>query len=73
MLIRSLTSRNGRCKCKPLYTPLELEHQLNDSGASAIVIFANSAHVLEEVVERTSVKHTIITEVGDFYRFPKTS
>jgi long-chain acyl-CoA synthetase len=55
----------------PLYTARELEHQLKDSGARAIVIFANSAHVLEKVKENTSLKHVIVTEVGDFLKFPK--
>lgn len=55
----------------PLYTPRELEHQLKDSGASAIVIFANSAHVLEKVLVHTPVKHVIVTEVGDLLKFPK--
>lgn len=49
----------------PLYTPRELEHQLNDSGASAIVIVSNFAHTLEKVVFRTQVKHVILTRMGD--------
>lgn len=49
----------------PLYTPRELEHQLNDSGASAIVIVSNFAHTLEKVVEKTQVKHVILTRMGD--------
>ena len=49
----------------PLYTPRELEHQLNDSGASAIVIVSNFAHTLEKVVAKTSVKHVILTRLGD--------
>ncbi|KQN53114.1 long-chain fatty acid--CoA ligase [Erwinia sp. B116] len=49
----------------PLYTPRELEHQLNDSGASAIVIVSNFAHTLEKVVARTAVKHVILTRLGD--------
>lgn len=49
----------------PLYTPRELEHQLNDSGASAIVIVSNFAHTLEKVVANTSVKHVILTRLGD--------
>jgi long-chain acyl-CoA synthetase len=49
----------------PLYTPRELEHQLNDSGASAIVIVSNFAHTLEKVVARTQVKHVILTRLGD--------
>lgn len=49
----------------PLYTPRELEHQLNDSGASAIVIVSNFAHTLEKVVAKTTVKHVILTRLGD--------
>ncbi len=49
----------------PLYTPRELEHQLNDSGASAIVIVSNFAHTLEKVVAKTQVKHVILSRLGD--------
>jgi long-chain acyl-CoA synthetase len=56
----------------PLYTARELEYQLNDSGAKAIVIFANSANVLEKVIHRTQLKHVIITEIGDLLGFPKS-
>lgn len=49
----------------PLYTPRELEHQLNDSGASAIVIVSNFAHTLEKVVYSTQVRHVILTRMGD--------
>ncbi len=49
----------------PLYTPRELEHQLNDSGAAAIIIVSNFAHTLEKVVEKTSVQHVILTRMGD--------
>ena len=49
----------------PLYTPRELEHQLVDSGASAIVIVSNFAHTLEKVVRKTPVKHVILTRLGD--------
>jgi len=49
----------------PLYTPRELEHQLCDSGASAIVIVSNFAHTLEKVVSKTQVKHVILTRLGD--------
>lgn len=55
----------------PLYTPRELEHQLKDSGAKAIVIFANSANVLEKIVANTPVKNVIVTEIGDQLKFPK--
>lgn len=49
----------------PLYTPRELEHQLSDSGAVAIVIVSNFAHTLEKVVFKTQVRHVILTRMGD--------
>ncbi|MBR9787264.1 MAG: long-chain-fatty-acid--CoA ligase FadD [Vibrionaceae bacterium] len=48
----------------PLYTPRELEHQLNDSGATAIVIVSNFANTLEQIVDNTSVKHVVLTSLG---------
>jgi long-chain acyl-CoA synthetase len=57
--------------CNPLYTERELEHQLKDSGAEAIVIVENFAHVLAKVIERTPVKHVIVTELGDLLDFAK--
>ncbi|MEY2843380.1 MAG: hypothetical protein RI920_1417, partial [Pseudomonadota bacterium] len=49
----------------PLYTPRELEHQLKDSGAEAIVILENFAVTLQEVVKRTAVKHIVLAAMGD--------
>ncbi|MDQ0043349.1 AMP-binding protein [Variovorax boronicumulans] len=49
----------------PLYTARELEHQLKDSGATAIVILENFASTLEQVIERTPVKHVVMTSMGD--------
>ena len=49
----------------PLYTPRELEHQLKDSGAEAIVILENFAHTLQAVVARTAVKHVVVASMGD--------
>ncbi len=49
----------------PLYTPRELEHQLKDSGASAIVILENFAATLQEVIERTAVQHVVLASLGD--------
>src|SRR5690606_40715126 len=49
----------------PLYTARELEHQLIDSGASAIVILENFAHILEQVIGNTNVKTVVVTGVGD--------
>ena len=55
----------------PLYTPRELEHQLRDSGALCIVVLANFAHVVQAVLPRTSVRHVIVTQLGDLLHFPK--
>ena len=49
----------------PLYTARELEHQLKDSGASAIVILENFAHTLAEVIDHTAVQHVVIASMGD--------
>jgi len=49
----------------PLYTPRELEHQLNDSETKAILIIENFAHVLEKVIKNTPVNHVITTGIGD--------
>ncbi|MGB0453310.1 MAG: long-chain-fatty-acid--CoA ligase [Bacteriovoracaceae bacterium] len=57
----------------PLYSERELEHQLNDSGADTIVIFENSAHVLEKVIANTPIKNVIVTGVGDMLGFPKAN
>jgi long-chain acyl-CoA synthetase len=57
--------------CNPLYTPRELEYQLNDSGAEAIVILENFASTLAQVVANTSVKHVVVTKIGDLFAFPK--
>lgn len=51
----------------PLYTPKEMEHQFNDSGAVAIVILANFASNLEQVVQKTKIKTIIVTEIGDLF------
>ena len=53
----------------PLYTARELEHQLADSGAAAIVILENFAHTLAEVVERTAVRHVVLASMGDLLGF----
>jgi long-chain acyl-CoA synthetase len=49
----------------PLYTPRELEHQLKDSGAKAIVIVENFAHTLQQCVANTSVQHVVLASMGD--------
>ena len=53
----------------PLYTPRELEHQLKDSGAEAIVILENFAGTLEQVLSRTSVRHVVMASMGDLLGF----
>ena len=53
----------------PLYTARELEHQLSDSGAEAIVILENFGHTLEEVIDRTPVKHVVLATMGDLLGF----
>jgi len=55
----------------PLYTPRELEHQLKDSGAEAIVILENFAATLEQVIAKTAVKHVVVASIGDLLGFPK--
>lgn len=55
----------------PLYTPRELEHQLKDCGAKAIVIVSNFANTLEKVVFNTDVRHVILTRLGDHLGFAK--
>jgi len=49
----------------PLYTSRELKHQLNDSGAKAIIIIENFAHVLQKVIKETPIQHVIVTRMGD--------
>jgi long-chain acyl-CoA synthetase len=65
--------RAGLCvvNVNPLYTPRELQHQLKDSGARAILIFENFAKTLEQVIARTEVKTVITTGIGDLLPFPK--
>jgi long-chain acyl-CoA synthetase len=55
----------------PLYTPRELESQLNDSGAKAIVIVSNFANTLEKVVKNTPIEHVILTSIGQMLPSPK--
>ncbi len=55
----------------PLYTPRELEHQLKDSGAKAIVIIENFAHTLQACIAQTPVKHVVLASMGDRLGFLK--
>ncbi|MEX0899363.1 MAG: AMP-binding protein [Gammaproteobacteria bacterium] len=55
----------------PLYTARELEHQLVDSGATAIVVVENFAHTVAQVLDKTKVKTVVTTRMGDMLRSPK--
>ncbi|HWJ07708.1 MAG TPA: AMP-binding protein [Steroidobacteraceae bacterium] len=57
----------------PMYTPRELQHQLHDSGARAIVILENFAHTLQQVREEVDLDTVIVTGVGDLLSFPKST
>ncbi len=56
----------------PLYTASELKHQLTDCEADTIVVVENFAHVLAEVLPETTVRHIIVTGLGDLLSFPKS-
>jgi long-chain acyl-CoA synthetase len=56
----------------PLYTERELEHQLKDSGAKAIVVVEAFAHTLANVIDKTEVETVITTRFGDMLDFPKS-
>ena len=53
----------------PLYTPRELEHQLKDSGAEAIIVLENFANTVQQVIAKTAVKHVIVGSMGDLLGF----
>lgn len=55
----------------PMYTTRELKHQLNDSGASAILVLDNFGKTVQDVVAETKVKQVITTGLGDMLGFPK--
>ncbi|MCL6271735.1 AMP-binding protein [Sansalvadorimonas sp. 2012CJ34-2] len=55
----------------PLYSARELEHQIKDSGAKAIMTFANAAYIAAEVIPDTQIKHVIITDIADMLPAPK--
>ena len=59
----------------PLYTAPELEHQLEDSGAEAVIVLENFASTLEQALRasagRTAVKHVVVASMGDLLGFPK--
>lgn len=53
----------------PLYTPRELEHQLKDSGAKAIIVLENFAHVFQEIQKKVPVQHVLVTSMGELMGF----
>ncbi|MCD6008008.1 AMP-binding protein [Halomonas sp. IOP_31] len=55
----------------PLYTEREMHHQFADSGAKAIVILANMADKLERVIDKTDIRHVVVTEIGDLHGLPR--
>lgn len=55
----------------PLYTEREMAHQFKDSNAKAIVILANMADKLEKVLDKTEIKHVIVTQLADLHDLPK--
>ena len=57
----------------PLYTPRELQHQLADSGARAIVVLENFAHTLQQVLDRTQIERVVTTRIGDLLSFPMST
>ena len=57
----------------PLYTPRELQQQLIDSGAEAIVVLENFASHVQEVITHTQLKHVVVTGLGDLLGFPKST
>ncbi len=55
----------------PLYTAQEMRHQFNDSGAKALVVLANIAHRVEDIVDETAIKTVIVTQAGDAHAAPR--
>lgn len=55
----------------PLYSTAELEHQLNDAGARAIVVLANTAANAARIIKNTPIEKVIVTQIGDLHNFPK--
>lgn len=55
----------------PMYTPPELEHQLNDSGATVLIVLAQRAGVFAEIQARVGVRHVLVTGVGDLLGLPR--
>ncbi|ARN80349.1 AMP-binding protein [Methylocystis bryophila] len=70
-LLGALRSGYTVVNCSILYTARELEWQLADSGAEAIVVLENFASIVQQVLPKTSIKHVITTQLGDLLGFAK--
>ena len=55
----------------PLYTAAEMAHQFNDSGAQALIIHKSMAHKAEQILDKTDIRYTFVTQVGDLHGFVK--
>ncbi|MCC6534533.1 MAG: AMP-binding protein [Burkholderiales bacterium] len=67
VLFGALRAGSTVVNVNPLYTPRELEHQLQDSGARAIVVLENFAHTVAEVAPKTRIEQVITTQLGDLF------
>lgn len=56
----------------PRYTTHEVQHQLQDCGASCMIVFSYAAHILQNALEGTAVEHVLVTEIGDLFHFLKS-
>jgi len=72
-MIGILRAGAAQVNVNPLYTPRELEHQLNDAGAETIVVYAGCTATLAEIVAKTSVKTVITVALGDTCDAPPPS
>ncbi|MGD9954407.1 MAG: AMP-binding protein [Burkholderiales bacterium] len=70
-LVGALRAGLAVVNVNPLYTAAELRYQLEDSGASAVVVLENFAHTLEHALAGTRVRHVIVTQLGDLFPAPK--
>lgn len=72
VLLAALNAGLTVVNTNPLYTPSELQHQLKDSGAVAIVVMENFCHTLQQVIDNSSIKMVITTGLGDQLPFFKS-
>jgi long-chain acyl-CoA synthetase len=65
VIVGILRARYVVVNTNPLYTARELELQLKDSGAEAIIVLENFANTLEQAIAQTNVKHVVVASMGD--------